>query len=35
MPVFRYLVDDVDAALPFYKALGFKLEARWGPHLPS
>jgi len=31
MPVFRYLVDDVDVALPFYKALGFKLEARWGP----
>lgn len=31
MPVVRYLVDDVDAALPFYKALGFKLADRWGP----
>src|SRR5215510_2800752 len=31
MPVFRYLVDDVDAAIPFYKALGFKLADRWGP----
>ena len=31
MPVVRYLVNDVDAALPFYKALGFKLSDRWGP----
>jgi catechol 2,3-dioxygenase-like lactoylglutathione lyase family enzyme len=31
MPVVRYLVNDVDAALPFYKALGFKLADRWGP----
>lgn len=27
----RYLVDDVDAALAFYKLLGFKLAERWGP----
>jgi catechol 2,3-dioxygenase-like lactoylglutathione lyase family enzyme len=31
MPVMRYLVDDVDAALPFYRALGFRLADRWGP----
>ncbi|MBI3154057.1 MAG: VOC family protein [Burkholderiales bacterium] len=31
MPVVRYLVNDVDKSLPFYKALGFKLEDRWGP----
>lgn len=31
MPVVRYLVDDVDASLPFYRALGFKLADRWGP----
>jgi len=31
MAVVRYLVDDVDAALPFYKTLGFKLADRWGP----
>lgn len=31
MPIVRYLVDDVDAALPFYLALGFKLADRWGP----
>jgi catechol 2,3-dioxygenase-like lactoylglutathione lyase family enzyme len=31
MPVVRYLVNDVDAALPFYRALGFKLADRWGP----
>ena len=31
MPVVRYLVNDVDASLPFYKALGFKLTDRWGP----
>jgi predicted enzyme related to lactoylglutathione lyase len=27
----RYLVDDVDTALPFYRALGFRLTDRWGP----
>ena len=27
----RYLVHDVDAALPFYRALGFRLADRWGP----
>lgn len=31
MPIVRYLVDDVDAALPFYQALGFALAERWGP----
>lgn len=31
MAIVRYLVDDVDAALPFYAALGFKLADRWGP----
>ena len=31
MPVIRYLVNDVDASLPFYKILGFKLADRWGP----
>jgi catechol 2,3-dioxygenase-like lactoylglutathione lyase family enzyme len=31
MPVVRYLVDDVDASLAFYAALGFKLADRWGP----
>jgi catechol 2,3-dioxygenase-like lactoylglutathione lyase family enzyme len=31
MPAIRYLVDDVDAALVFYKALGFRLKDRWGP----
>jgi catechol 2,3-dioxygenase-like lactoylglutathione lyase family enzyme len=31
MPVVRYLVNDVDASLPFYMALGFKLTDRWGP----
>ena len=31
MAVVRYLVNDVDAALPFYRALGFKLADRWGP----
>lgn len=31
MAVIRYLVDDVDASLPFYKAIGFKLADRWGP----
>jgi catechol 2,3-dioxygenase-like lactoylglutathione lyase family enzyme len=27
----RYLVRDVDAALPFYAALGFTEKERWGP----
>ena len=27
----RYLVNDVDAVLPFYRALGFRLTDRWGP----
>ena len=31
MSVVRCLVDDVDAALPFYRALGFRLADRWGP----
>jgi catechol 2,3-dioxygenase-like lactoylglutathione lyase family enzyme len=31
MAVVRYLVDDVDASLPFYRALGFRLVDRWGP----
>jgi len=31
MPVVRYIVNDVDASLPFYRALGFKLADRWGP----
>lgn len=31
MPTLRYLVHDVDAALPFYTALGFTLTDRWGP----
>lgn len=31
MAAFRYLVDDVDKALPFYEALGFVLHERWGP----
>jgi catechol 2,3-dioxygenase-like lactoylglutathione lyase family enzyme len=31
MPAVRYLVNDVDAALAFYKTLGFKLADRWGP----
>ena len=31
MATIRYLVDDVDASLPFYALLGFKLEDRWGP----
>ena len=30
MAAFRYLVDDVDKALPFYEALGFVLAERWG-----
>lgn len=31
MAVIRYLVDDVDRALPFYEVLGFELADRWGP----
>ena len=31
MAIVRYLVRDVDAALPFYEALGFTLADRWGP----
>ncbi|MFM9106319.1 MAG: VOC family protein [Chloroflexota bacterium] len=31
MPAFRYLVDDVDAAVAFYERLGFVLSERWGP----
>jgi catechol 2,3-dioxygenase-like lactoylglutathione lyase family enzyme len=27
----RYLVNDVDEALPFYAALGFEVSDRWGP----
>lgn len=31
MAVVRHLVDDVDACLPFYRAIGFRLADRWGP----
>jgi catechol 2,3-dioxygenase-like lactoylglutathione lyase family enzyme len=31
MATIRYLVDDVDGALPFYAALGFGERERWGP----
>jgi predicted enzyme related to lactoylglutathione lyase len=31
MATLRYLVKDVDAAIPFYEALGFVLTDRWGP----
>jgi catechol 2,3-dioxygenase-like lactoylglutathione lyase family enzyme len=31
MATVRYLVHDVDAALPFYLALGFTVTERWGP----
>lgn len=31
MAVVRYLVHDVDTALPFYTLLGFTLVQRWGP----
>lgn len=31
MATVRYLVKDVDAALPFYGALGFSVTERWGP----
>ena len=30
MAVVRYLVDNVDVCLPFYRALGFRLADRWG-----
>lgn len=30
MAVVRYIVEDVDASLPFYRALGFRLADRWG-----
>lgn len=31
MATVRYLVRDVDAALPFYETLGFSVTERWGP----
>ncbi|HTN50688.1 MAG TPA: VOC family protein [Burkholderiaceae bacterium] len=31
MATVRYLVKDVDVALPFYAALGFSQKERWGP----
>ncbi len=31
MATIRYLVEDVDAVLPFYAALGFAEKERWGP----
>ena len=31
MAAVRYLVKDVDVALPFYLAIGFKEKERWGP----
>jgi catechol 2,3-dioxygenase-like lactoylglutathione lyase family enzyme len=31
MAILRYLVRDIDAALPFYSALGFSEQQRWGP----
>ncbi len=31
MATVRYLVKDVDTALPFYSALGFSEKERWGP----
>lgn len=31
MATIRYMVNDVDVALPFYEALGFSLADRWGP----
>jgi catechol 2,3-dioxygenase-like lactoylglutathione lyase family enzyme len=30
MAIVRYLVEDVDASLPFYGALGFTVKERWG-----
>jgi catechol 2,3-dioxygenase-like lactoylglutathione lyase family enzyme len=35
MATVRYLVDDVDAAIGFYQALGFVLKDRWGPPFAS
>ncbi|MEP7027896.1 MAG: VOC family protein [Candidatus Eisenbacteria bacterium] len=31
MATIRYMVNDVDQALPFYLALGFEMIERWGP----
>ncbi len=31
MATVRYLVNDVDASLPFYSALEFTVTERWGP----
>ena len=31
MATLRYLVNDVDASLAFYAALGFTVTERWGP----
>ena len=31
MATIRYMVRDVDAAVPFYESLGFTLADRWGP----
>lgn len=31
MPAVRYIVNDVDEALAFYRILGFRLTDRWGP----
>ena len=31
MAIVRYLVNDVDKSLAFYKALGFSEKERWGP----
>jgi|SRR5437773_3313815 len=31
MATVRYLINDVDASLPFYSALGFTVTERWGP----
>ena len=31
MAVVRYIVNDVDQSLPFYRAIGFRLADRWGP----
>jgi catechol 2,3-dioxygenase-like lactoylglutathione lyase family enzyme len=31
MATVRYLVNNVDESLPFYRALGFRLMDRWGP----
>jgi catechol 2,3-dioxygenase-like lactoylglutathione lyase family enzyme len=30
MAVVRYIVNDVDQSLPFYRAIGFRLADRWG-----